>query len=176
MSEPTTFEEHPGNEEQTHAPRPSPSLLWSVVVIGAALVLVGVSSFALRYEHLELARADRARATSGTAHRAAENDQRQAESHLKAAQSDFAAEQARAVEVNGAVDRVAMKGASALAATKSLVDLSDQVTAARLREDSASYNALIAGQHPLRAAAVDTGVAFVDAVAELDTTVSASTE
>ena len=176
MIEPMTFGELAGNDEQATAPRTSRSLLRSVVVMGAALVLVGVTSFALRYEHLELARADRTRAAAGTAHRAAVNDQQQAESHLRAAQSDFAAGQTRATEVDGVVDRVAMKGAGALVATTSLVHLSDQVTAARLNEDPAKYNALIAGQHALRAAAADTGVAFVDAVAELDTTVSSSTD
>jgi hypothetical protein len=176
MMELATFAEHAGNEEPTTAPRPSRGILWSVVVIGAALVLVGVSGLALRYEQLELARAVRTRAAAGTAQRAAENDQQQAESHFKAAQSDFAAEQARAVEVKGVVDRVAMKGASALVASTSLVDLSDRVTAARLNEDSARYNALIAGQHALRKAAADTGAAFVDAVAELDTTLSSSTD
>jgi hypothetical protein len=176
MIELATFAEHEGNEEQPTAPRPSRGVLWSVVFVGVALVLVGVSSFALRHEHLELARADRARAAAGTAHRAAEYDQQQAESHLNAAQSDFAAEQARVVEVDGVVDRVAMRGASALVATTSLVDLSDRVTAARLNEDPTKYNALIAGQHALRAAAADTGVAFGDAVGKLETTLSSSTD
>ena len=173
MMELATFAERAGNEEPATAPRPSRGIRWSVAIC-AALVLVGVSGFASRYEQLELARAVRTRAAAGTALRAAENDQQQAESHFKEAQSDFAAEQARAVEVNGVVDRVAMKGTSALVATTSLVDLSDRVTTARLNEDSARYNALIAGQHALREAAADTGTAFVDAVAELDATLSSS--